>query len=1035
MRLVVPLLVLTSAMAPAAAPPPAVTSDRQQRIDQARIPLQKAMQASQKNQPQEAASLFQATLEARLALYPPRWYPYGHPELADIHHQLTQVYFQAGQVALAEQHARRTLEIHTGLYPTRLYPEGHADLQSALVNLAAILHSRGDSAASVKLFQQGLIMAERLYPAHRHARGHPEIALALNNLGEVFRSQGDLSRAEPLLRRSLTMQESLAQNDATAEELVRLTGTMNNLGLLYQAQGEYAQAHPLFVRALVLREKLYPAARYPDGHPNLANSLTSLARLYQAEGAFARAEPLFTRALAMTEKLFPPSRFPFGHPRLAQCLNSLAWLYQEQKGFERAEPLLRRALEMTESLYPPKRFPRGHPDIVRRRNNLAGLLYEKGDYRAAGPLYTQALAMLDNLYPRSDHPLVSRTLANLAALRRAEGDVTSAERLYRRAYNLTLTQAISQARTLEEATALNTLAQQPLLRDGYLTVTRNRTGEDAYWAVWEGKAALSRVFAQRHLAALAAESSEARQLWEADIQLRRLRERLVLAPADPARVTARDTQLSTIDEKLREIRERLTTLIPLDGPFEDGATRKPEDLQRVLPPDVAFIDWLRYTRIEQDPKNPGIAGERRTAHHVAFIVTRKTVVRVETPEASDLESLLDQWRKKIIEGADEEPTQATAIYRAVWAPVMAKLPAEIRRVYISPDAALARLPWPALRNEEGQRLLERYTLAVVPHGRQLLANLTRPATRPAKRASLLLVGGVRYDSAVPATTVVGQAGERGPAAQADFGPALPTVNPVTPGQAKKLHWRFLPGTRRELDDVARLAAGRTVIRREGEAASAEQLLLDLPRVEMAHLATHGFFADEQVRALLALDSALFERSERADGGTNRRIGVGARHPLVLSGLVCTGANRADTPNRGILTAASLVGLDLRRLYLAVLSACETNLGETVQGEGVHGLTHALHLAGCQNVVASLWKVDDEATAALMSLFYRQLWQAREPIGPAEALRRAQLALLREPERIAEWAQGRGPMPGSSPAKHPGGHTRLWAAFLLSGLGD
>lgn len=162
-------------------------------------------------------------------------------------------------------------------------------------------------------------------------------------------------------------------------------------------------------------------------------------------------------------------------------------------------------------------------------------------------------------------------------------------------------------------------------------------------------------------------------------------------------------------------------------------------------------------------------------------------------------------------------------------------------------------------------------------------------------------------------------------------------------------------------------------------------------------------------------------------------------------MVCAGANRANTPERGILTADAVSLLDLRGLELAVLSACDTGLGDVAGGEGVYGLTRAFHVAGPRDVVASLWKVEDDATAALMTLFYRNLW--RDKLTPVEALRQAQLALYRHPDHIAEWAKAppdRGPstvvppregsaLPGTvKPARTA--RTKQWAAFVLSGAG-
>src|SRR5262249_10938312 len=115
----------------------------------------------------------------------------------------------------------------------------------------------------------------------------------------------------------------------------------------------------------------------------------------------------------------------------------------------------------------------------------------------------------------------------------------------------------------------------------------------------------------------------------------------------------------------------------------------------------------------------------------------------------------------------------------------------------------------------------------------------------------------------------------------------------------------------------------------------------------------------------------------------------------LSGLVLAGANKPTEQDTGILTALEVAELDLSGVELAVLSACETGLGEVAGGEGVLGLQRAFQVAGARATVTSLWAVGDQPTKELMTAFYARLWDRKKPLGKAEALAGAQRLMLKE----------------------------------------
>lgn len=135
--------------------------------------------------------------------------------------------------------------------------------------------------------------------------------------------------------------------------------------------------------------------------------------------------------------------------------------------------------------------------------------------------------------------------------------------------------------------------------------------------------------------------------------------------------------------------------------------------------------------------------------------------------------------------------------------------------------------------------------------------------------------------------------------------------------------------------------------------------------------------------------------------------VNDQHPE-RSGIVLSLIDKNGRPQDGFLTLDDIYGLHLRA-DLAVLSACQTAFGKDVRGEGLISLTRGFMYAGAPRVVASLWNVDDAATAELMANFYSLMLRTGQR--PAEALRNAQLELLKQ----KRWRQ-----------------PYFWAAFVIQG---
>ncbi len=966
----------------------------------------------------EAEPLLREVLRMWRALCPVDKYPQGHPKVVLSLNNLGGLLHARGEYAKAEPFLREAVAMNRTLYAKPRYPQGHPALAASLSNLAAVLDARGEYGQAEALYREALAIRETLYPKERYPHGHPDLAQNLNNLGDMLRGLGEYAKGESLLQKAIAMRRSLYPKDKYPQGHPHLAESLNNLGSLHQGQGEYAKAEPPFRESLTMRQTLYPSDQFPQGHPDVATGLSNLGSLLQARGEYDQAEPLLRETVEMRRRLHPKDRYPQGHPDLARSLSNLGSLLQARGEYDQAEPYFRDALAMWKALYPKNEYPQGHPDVAIGLNNLGFLLHSRGENGQAEPLYREAVAMLKVLYPQG-HPHLALGMSNLGSLSHLRGEHAKAEPLYREALEISQRMFARMADTASEAEILNFAASLPHYRDAYLSLTsRLPARATTYDLVWQSRSVGTRIVERRHLDLLASSDPAGRQLF---LELHATRQRLARLLLGPLRKDQEQAKLvQKLSDEKEELEKRLVRQLRLAQAAKPENTA-PAQLSQALPEGTAFIDFIRYIDLSQDPKVPGVKGEKRTPRYVAFIVPAgAAAVRVELGEAGPVEKAWAAWHRALT-GDRPDRAAAAELARLVWQPLRAKLPARTRTVWLAPDGALTRVPWAALPGSKpGSVLLEEIALAVVPHGPFLLERLQAPPAAE-KQGTLLAVGAVNYDGAPQPPRPTGEE------AVALRAPAV---------SEKRAVWKVLPGTLREQRQVlaiARKALPAAPLDRSGAAASVDKVLADLPRARYAHFATHGFFADPAFRSALQVDEKQFERL-----GLERRT-AGARSPLVLSGLVLAGANRPETPDRGILTAEAIVGLSLQGLDLAVLSACDTGLGEVAGGEGVFGLTRAFHIAGASNVIASLWQVDDEATAALMGLFYRNLWVEKK--GPAEALRQAQLYLYRHPERIPALTKARGvdftekelPKALAKPTGDARAHPGRWAAFVLSGV--
>ena len=922
----------------------------------------------------KAEPLFQRSLQIREDKLGP-----DHLDVAQSLNNLALLYQTMGQYTKAEPLYQRSFKIRED----KLGPD-HLDVAQSLNNLAWFNQALGEYTRAESFYQRSL----KIYEA-KQGPNHLDVALSLTNLASLYQAMGQYARAESLHQRSLKIREAKLGSDHP-----KVAASLNYLGLLYWSLGQYDKAEPFYQRSLKIREEKLG----PD-HPAVAASLNNLAMLYWSKEQYAKAEPLYQRSLKILEEKLGPD-----HPEVAQCLNNLAKLYWSMEKYDKAERLFQHSLNIGEERLPD------HPIVAQSLNNLALLYQAMGQYAKAEPLLQRSLDINRARLGRG-HPRTFATQANLAELRLVTGHTSEALRLMHQTVQLDRAHQVQVLPILSEKEQLQFLASSRILRRALsmalaVPLDSENVVRTASW-VLNSKAVAQQALAERSLLARDAQTPEAEKLLQ---KLTTLRQELSQLSTEIPAAGQEEIWKKRREEVTEEERLLSTQLSKLDQrSVRDDPWIDLDEVTRRLPERTALVDIARFPVI--DFKAPAKKDKEKPAHYVAW-VTRKdgAASLVDLGEAGPIDERITRVRRELAgapdrlrkEGEVEAEKAALQALQALADKVLQPLRKHLddcTQWVISPDGNLWLVPWAALPLDEKTYAIEKHTIQYVISGRDLVLD---PLKLDRKPHPPLVVADPDFDLGVDEVNRLARENtERASLGLRNLSEELKL------GRVPRLPFTALEG--RAVIQRLKKQWPEALLLTDQNALAEKVRTTASPRVLV--LSTHGFFLPEQET------KAGKPGPEEDDSG--RRSGVRFENPLLRCGLLLAGCNHfgeaGEGSPTGVLTGLDVVSMDLRGTELVVLSACETGLGDTHNGEGVAGLRQAFQLAGAEAVLASLWSVADRESARLMVDFWDNL--AQKP-GKAEALRQAQLKMIQARRE-------------ANAAAHP----FYWAAFTLTGLSE
>ncbi len=822
-------------------------------------------------------------------------------------------------------------------------------------NLAGLYNKQGLYAQAESLYLASKSIIEKVL-----GKIDPLYAASCDNLAGLYYGQGLYEKAEFLYMEAKNIREK-----DLGKEHHFYASSCNNLANLYHIQGSYDQAESLYLEAKSIIEKIFG-----NEHPNYSASCNNIANLYLIQGLYDQAEVLYIEAKSIDEKILGKE-----HPDYALSCNNLAAFYKTRGMYDQAEPLLIESKSIWSRI-----LGREHPDYALACNNLADLYYSK-------KLYTQA----DSLFKEASQILIGQTETNFSNLSEKEkGLFLATFKNNFEIYNSFTLKAHPQIPSLTGWLYDNTLAIKGLLFQSTQKIRQTILNS--------GDAALIQQFKD----------------WQAKKEY--------LARA--ATLTLADKQKQGIDEKKleaeanemeKQLSAKAANLSGIENPTGLGSDKTRytwQDVQKTLKEGEVAIELIRARYYDKKWTDSVL--------YVALIIRPETKDQPEMvvlPNGKEMESDFfedfgslvasrntrsDSLKKsqstlgevKDLDNLDIDQIaskEKKSPYTVYWKPLRDALypSGKPSKVYLSLDGIYHKISLLGLQNPETEEyLLEEIEIHQVGSTKDLVkwqqAKQAKANTPAQAKSDAVLVGYPTYlmgeDTykdfmATPATS-------RGN----DLGDVLESI-----------YWKPLYGTKKEIESIAPiLQAQKVPVQAHLQAKASEELIKRIRFPRILHIATHGAFFE--------IEEDNREDFLRLSNQENRPVKTS---PMLRSGLALAGISNfyqsKERPNTedGFLTAYEASNLFLDGTELVVLSACETGLGASQNGEGVFGLQRGFQQAGAKTLLMSLWSVADDATQELMTLFYEN-WLGKNQ-SKREAFKNAQAEIKKRYIKPYYWA--------------------------------